>query len=494
MISRTSVVQYKNTTKTMRQIAKELNIVNILEGSVRPVGNQVRIVAQLINAVNGYHIWSETYDRDYAEIFAIQSDVAQKIATALKATLTPEEKDYIEEKPTDNMAAYDYYLKGKYFWNTKATQEGNQKAVDMLARAAELDPDFTLAYAWASIVHSVLYTSLDWDHTQARKALAKEALDKAVALDPDHPKVHYAKGIYQEWCLKDYDSALGEYEIAFKGEPNNDEIVRGLGDIYKILGYWKKAEEFLLKSYELDPVGLNSAFIVGMFYQGQRQFEKARHYYTLAIQSDPEQAHYYREKAYNYLEGVGDIRKARSLLKEAEMNVPEPEGQLLPAQFWTEIYARDFSNALSYAIRYKKFLAGSIFVGITYQLLGEDSLTQEEFESLWVYYEDKVEQEPENALFHSNLGKVYTYLGFKDKGVAEGKKGTDLLPVSKDHWEGPDRERDLAIIYIVTGEYELALDKLEYLLSIPGNLTRWSLRLDPVYDPLRDNPRFKDLL
>ncbi|MCZ6594736.1 MAG: tetratricopeptide repeat protein, partial [Bacteroidetes bacterium] len=424
------------------------------------------------------------------------SDVAQKIAAALKAALTPEEKVYIEKKPTDNMEAYDYFLKGKHFWNTKTTQEGNQKAVDLFDKATKLDPDFALAYAWASIVHSTLYSALAWDHTQARKELAKGALDKALALDPDHPMVHFAKGVYQTDCLKDYNSALREYEIAFKGEPNNGEIGEYLGTLYMKLGNWKKAEETLLKAYELNPLGLNIAWRVGSFYKIQRQFDKAEHYYNLAIQSNPEQRHFYRGKAYNYLYGFGDIKKARSLLKNAETIILNPEG-LLRAQFRTEIFARDFSKALRYAKEEKKRipLPRTFRVGRAYYYQGEEKLAQEEFKSLRVYYENKVlEEGPDKALFQDNLGLIYAYLGLKDKAIEEGKKGTDLLPVSKDHIVGTYLVEDLAIIYILTGKLELALDKLEYLLSIPGYLTIWTLRLDPAYDPLRDNPRFQKLI
>ncbi len=493
VISRTSVMEYKNTTKKIKEIAKELNVKHILEGSVRRSGNKIRIISQLINADTDEHLWGETYDRDYADIFAIQSDVAKKIATALKATLTPEEIVYIEEKPTENMEAYDYFLKGKYFWNTKTDHAGIQKAADMFDKATELDPYFTLAYVWASITHSRLFSVLEWDHTQARKELAKRALDKALALDPDHPKVRYAKGIYQDWCLKDITSALREYEIALKGEPNNQDITASLGVIYFKMGNWKKAEETILKAYELNPVGLTSAAYVGIYYLLQRQFDKADYYFSLGIRSNPEQEQYYYLKTHNYLLGYGDIKKARSLLKEAEINVPYPE-RLAYAQFLTEICARNFSKALGFAKEYKKEKPGFIFVGSTYFYMGEEKLAKEEFESLRVYYENKINEEPENAQYHSNLGQVYAYLGLKEKAINEGKRGTDLLPIAKDHADGPLYLENLSIIYILTGEYELALENIEYLLSHPGGLTKWTLRLYPVFDPLRDDPRFQKLI
>ena len=492
VISRTSVVQYKNTTKTIRQIADDLNVQHVLEGSVRRAGNRIRIVAQLINADTDNHIWSETYDRDYADIFAIQSDVAKQIAAALKATLTPEEKNYIDEKPTDNLKAYDYFLKGKHYWYTYTSKAGNQKAVDMFTQATELDPDFALAYSWASIIHSALYSPVEWDHTEERKELAKSNLDQAIALDPDHPMVRFAKGYYQHACLYDINSALKELKIALKGEPNNGEIARVIGGIYSRLGDWKQAEEALLKAIELDPLDFNITWKMGSFYQKQRQFQKADNYYSLAIQLNPERTHSYLGKALNYLDGHGDIDQARAILKEAELNVKDPE-VLLFAQFWTEKYARDYSKALSYAKDYKELYSGSLILGEAYYYLGKEELAQVEFESMRIYYEGQVVKEPEYPTFHSMLGIVHAYLGLKEKAILEGKKMIDLPPVIS-HQFAQNIRRDLAIIYTLTDEHELAIDNLEYLLSIPSLTTKWMLRLDPVYDPLRENPRFQKLI
>jgi len=493
VISRTSVVQYKNTTKTMGEIAKELNVQHILEGSVRRAGNQVRIIAQLINAVNDKHIWSETYDRDYADIFSIQSDVAKKIADALKATLTPEEIDYIDEKPTDNMEAYDYFLKGKHFWNTYTTQEGKQKAVDMFGKATELDSNFALAYAWASITHSTLYKEFTVDRTQDRKDLAKNTLDKAIALDPNHPQIHFANGTYLLWCTDDYDAALKEYEIAYKGDPNNSEIVSYFGKAYWRLGHWEKAEKYMLKAYDLDPLSFDNVGYLGGFYEHIRQYQTAEDYYNLAIQLNPEEEWYYTYMAGNYIHGFGDIVKARSLLKKAELIVPNPQF-LLYRQSYTELYARDYLKALSYAKENKKHSPGTLALAYAYYFMGEEELAIKEFETLRVHYEEKVKEDPENAWSHSSLGKVYAALGLKEEAIKEGKKAINLMPVNKDHWYGPDQVRNLVYIYILTGEHELAIERIKYLLSIQVYLTKWSLRLDPIYDPLRDNPRFQKLV
>ncbi|MBE9541674.1 MAG: hypothetical protein IMF01_05090, partial [Proteobacteria bacterium] len=394
VISRTSVMEYKKTTKKIKQIAQELSVQHVLEGSVRRAGDQIRIVAQLIDANTDNHIWSETYDREYKDIFTIQSDVAKNIADALKATLTPEEIDYIDEIPTENLEAYDYFLKGMHFWNTSLNKAGYQKAVDMFDKATELDPDFALAYANASMIHTYLYIFTTWDHSPERKELAKNALEQAIAIDPDHPRVHYAKGSYQFWCLYDVNAALSEYEIALKGEPNSADIVSSIGWAHYKLGNWERVEENFLKVVELDPLSVIGTRNVAYFYRDQRQFHKADNYFNLAIQLDPELARLYRERAFNYLTGFGDIDQARSLLQEAEISVKDPEA-LLPARYYIELYARDLSKALSYAKDSKENDPGSVSLGEAYHLLKEKELAQAEFESMRSYYENKVIEEPD---------------------------------------------------------------------------------------------------
>jgi adenylate cyclase len=195
-LARTSVIQYKNTQIRSSEIAEKLGVLYLLEGSVRRVGDKIRIVAQLIDAKTERHLWAEDYDRDYSDIFAIQSDVAQKIASALKTTLTDEEKRNIESKPTENMDAYDYYLKGNYYWYNYDTKEGNEFAIQMYEKAIGLDTNFALAYLRSSIVHSALYSGWDWDRTEIRRRKAKETLDKGISLDPDNPEIQNAKVSY----------------------------------------------------------------------------------------------------------------------------------------------------------------------------------------------------------------------------------------------------------------------------------------------------------
>jgi len=493
VISRTSIMKYRNTEKNIKQIARELGVSSVLEGSIQRAGDKIRIVSQLIDTRTDEHLWAETYDRNYSDIFAIQSDVAQKIAMALKATLTPEEKTLIDKKPTQNMEAYDYFLKGKHYWDTKTTQEGNQKAVDMLTRATELDPNFALAYAWIGLTNSILYGNDSWDHTEARKEMAKRAINTAIALDPDNPEVHFAHGVYLDACLYDSKAALKEIKLAFEGEPNNGEIAQYLGNTYWTLGDWEKAEKYLLKGYELDPRGLNSALQVGRFFHYHRRFQEAEKFLKIAIQSDPEQAFYYIGLSEIYSGGFGNLTKARDVIHQGQMNLPD-FGQLARSQFWIDILAGKPAVALQYAQMYKKDYPFSNILAFAYFFLGDEKLAHSEYDTMRNYFENRLKKEPENAIWHSRLGIIYAFMGLKNKAIEEGQKGIELTPADKDYRAWIFTNDIMSSIYILTEDYDLALNKIEQLLNNPGYMSKWKLRLNPLYDPLRDDPRFKKLV
>jgi tetratricopeptide (TPR) repeat protein len=463
---------------------------SILEGSVRRAQNKIRIVAQLIDADTENHLWAETYDRDYADIFSIQSDVAEKIATALEATLTSEEKQYLEVKPTSNMKAYDYFLKGNYYWHTKTSKEGNLKAVEMYDKAIELDPNFALAYARVSITHSIIYSEL-WDPSENRLQLAKATLDKATTLDPDHPEVHFARGVYYYDCLQDNNNALKEYRIAFQGQPNNSEIAGNIGFTYAEIGDWNAAEEYLLKAYELNPHGLHNALYIAGSYLYLRNFAKVEYYINIAINNNPERAFPYRVKALNYIVGYGDLEKARQSLEEGLKNLTP--SSLSDIRFLVEIYSRNYNRALEIANAYHIQKSKSLWKGTAYYYLKEDRAARSEFDSARVIYEQLVEDEPLNYQYHSSLGLVYAYLQMKEEAVREGKVAVEILPISKI----PDGTRmvwNLGCIYVLVEEFDLAIDQFELLLSIPSQYTKWSLKLNPLLNILHDHPRFQNLI
>ncbi len=493
VISRTTMIKYKDNDKSMHEIAKEVGAANILEGSVRRAGDQVRIVAQLINARTDEHLWADTYDRDYADIFSIQTDVAKKIAGALQSALSPEEKADLAEIPTRNMQAYDYFLKGNYYWHTKTTKEGNMKAVAMYAEAIKLDPSFGLAYARQSIAHSVLFQSGEWDPSPERKTLATETLDKAILLIPDHPETHFAHGIYNIWCLKDRGAAIKEFELAAAGQPNNGEIANHLGQLYAAAGEWEKSGRFLEKAYELDPEILGHAVWVAGLHSFIRDYDLAEKYYRAAIQTFPENTMAYSffsdMKKYAY----GDLEGARQILNDGMLNVDKPE-LLVIHRFRVAMDLREFDVALKLLQEEYNGVSPSFYKGIALFNLGREEDMTTEFEQSLTNLNAKLIAYPDVAYLYDKIGLAHAFLGHKAEAIAAGKKALEIEPVSKHALNGPDHLEMLARIYSRLGEGDLALDILEDLLTYPNNFTLWSLKLSPAYDTLRDMPRYQKLV
>ncbi len=514
VIARTSVMQYKHTKKQIKEIGKELGVNSVLEGSVRRAGNRIRIVAQLIDAQTEEHLWAETYDRDYTDIFAIQSDVAQKIAIALKAALTPEEKSSIEKKPTENMEAYNYYLKGNHYWYNYSTKEGNEKAAWMYEKAVELDPGFVLAYAKLSVVNVTLSLPEYRDITGTRARKAKAALDKAIELNPDLPEVHFAQGYYYRHIIDDKKRALDEYKIVLEEQPNNSDVLSEMGILFLGQGKWNKGFEYLKKSYELDPHGINQAIWVGGLYSLERKWSEAERFVNLNISDYPEHSWGYLRKTEIYAYGYGDLKKARAVIEEGLQYVEKASWSVLTGIRWRiEIFSRDYQKALA-VLDSDETSPFYMRKAQTLILMGKSDKAKAKYDSARIFYEKLIKDYPENEFIISRLrqtdawlgrktsefiisrlGLSYAGLGRKAEAIRAGQKAVELNPIKSDaHSHGERLLLNLAHIYIMTKEYDKAIDQLEILLSIPSPLTRWRLKLDPRYDPLRDYPRFQKLL
>ncbi len=489
VVSRTSVMRYKNTDKSIGEIAQELGVETILEGSVRRAGEKVRIVSQLINAKTDGHLWAETYDRDYADIFAVQTDVAENIATALKATLTPKEISSIESEPTENMAAYDYYLKGRYYWRVKSDPEGNMLAAEMLEKAVELDPNFTLAYAWLARVDFTLYYWLPLDPTPERLKRGKYALEKAISLDPDLPEVHYAQARYYDLVEGDYKKALMNYSKANEGKPNNSYTNMRTGRTYMHLGEWEKAERYLLKSYELDPHELFAAWSVAEYYVHTHAWQKAMYYIDKGIGLLPEEPHLYYYKSLIALMGYGDIEKATKTIEEGIQF--SGNQRMLFYRFEIDIWTRKFQELIDAVEPFPDNDDYYLYTGIAYWFLGQKDQVQNFLNSARGVYEHWAQTAPHKIGNYSRLGLVYAGLGMKDEAIQTAKKAVEL---DKSAHNTPNRQRWLAYIYSMVGEHDKALDEIELLLSLPYYFTVWDLKLNPFWDPMRNHPRFQELI
>ena len=505
VISRTSVLQYKDTKKTIQQIGKELGVEYVLEGTIlwdkSEGNNRVRINPQLIRVKDGTHVWAETYDRVLEQIFALQSDVAEKVASALDVTLLETEKGSMAAKPTDNLQAYEYYLRGNEYLNRSWEEKDFRIAIQMYEKAVELDPRFALAYCGLSRAHEELYWYY-YDRTQERLNKAKEAVDRALELKPDLPEAHLALGYYYYHGSLDYDHASEQFAIAQKDLLNNSELLLAIGAIQRRQGKWEQAVANIKKAAELDPRSNTKAAEVAWTYLAMCKYAEAEHYFDQAISLAPDWTATYDGKARLYIYSEGNTKKARKELQEATGKADV--SQLVPSLVELDIFDGDYQVALARLPGLAAFIDAYGFNDTTsyfltkariYGLLNQPQMKAAYFDSARIILENKVQSRPGEALFHSQLGIVYAGLGRKKEAIREGKKGVELLPVSKDAFEGgPLYVANLAQIYVMVGDYDSAIDQLEYLLSIPSDISIPYLRIDPTWAPLRNHPRFQKLL
>jgi serine/threonine-protein kinase len=496
VISRQSAMQYKNREKNTRQIAKELGVDYILEGTVqreRPSdpNSQVRIIPQLIRASDDTHVWAETYDNDMSQVFQVQSDLAEQVAQALDITLLEPERQALESRPTENMEAYDYYLRENDF----------RIAIRMYEKAVELDPTFALTYAQLSRAHVFMYWFY-FDRSEERLAMAKQAVDKALQLNPNLPEAHLALGHYYYHGHLDYDRALEQFAIVRKSQPNNGELLSWIGFVQRRQGKFEQALANIKNASELDPLSNVVAFEVGQTFMLLRKYQESERYYERAISLSPDWPDPYSAKVQLYLLWKGSTKKARTVLEEALQNIKSVEdSDIVNRLVNIDVFDGNYQGALDRlslksedADNQWRFIPTALRYARIYGYMNKKELAKKYHDEARSILESKIEEQPEDARFHSSLGIVYAGLGRKEDALREGKRGVELLPVTKEAWGGLYRVEDLARIYVMVGEYDAAIDQLEFLLSVPGQLSIPLLRLDPVWAPLRDHPRFKRLL
>jgi len=506
VISRTSAIKYKKTDKSLRQIAAELGVDYVLEGTIRwdksGNANRVRITPQLIGVKDDTHLWAETYDRVLEQIFALQSDIAEKVTQALHIALLDPEQRYLEARPTDNLEAYNYYLRGNDNYNRGYTEKDYQMAAEMYQKAVEIEPTFALAYAKLSLVHTLTYWKY-LDRTEERFRKAKEAVDKALQLNPHLPEAHLSLGYYYYHGNLDYNAALEQFDIAQKSQPNNAELLSAIGYVQRRQGKFDQAVANHIKSAELDPRSAVRALDVGATYVNMRNYPEAERYFDRAISLAPDWILPYYFKALLYVIWEGSTVKANKVLQEAAGKVDPPQLPCLWFEF--DLLDGNYRKALErLPVDPNKFIS---FAGGTdtleyflckaqvHGLLNQPQLEQACYDSARNILETRIQTHPQDTEFHIRLGIVYAGLGRKEEAIKEGKKALELLPVTKDAIRGPELVAKLAQIYVKVGDYDSATDQLEYLLSIPTSFVSVPyLRIDPTWAPLRNHPRFQKLI
>jgi serine/threonine protein kinase/Flp pilus assembly protein TadD len=494
VISRTSVMQYKSgITRNLKEIAQQLRVNNVVEGSVRRSADHVRVSVQLIDARTDHHLWGQTYDRTLADSLALQGDLSTEIATAVGATLSPQEKAHVKVKPTNNPAAYDAYLLARALPSGAGFQLYGDLpgAIRLYQQAVNLDPNFVLAWAYLSIAQSKSYW-LGFDSTPARLDAAKDALDHAVALDPNLPEVHLARGYYEQ----DKSRALAEFRQAEKGLPNCADVIEAIAVAHQVLGHWDDAIAELRRAIELDPRNARAANQLALTYGELRRFPEALATLERILAWDPTNARALLTKA-EVLLAMGDLQAAEPLLAKPYV----PLG-------WRADYAllrRDYAAAIE--LSSKALSAESdrgdtqdlLSLGFSQQLAGDVSAARKTFQKAVQDFHRRLENlapgSLEEADTHSTLGVAYAGLGEAASAIAEGQKAMALFPTSKHPWGAVILEARMAEIYAQLGDAEHAIPLLKRLLNLPCgfSVTPARLRLDPIWDPIRNDPRFQEL-
>jgi serine/threonine protein kinase/tetratricopeptide (TPR) repeat protein len=504
VISRTSAVQYDRKGKTLTQIGQDLGVNYVLEGSIRWARgtggkSRVRVTPQLIRVSDDTHLWSERYDRIIEDIFDVQSEIAKHVIHHLDITLLEPEERTLKARPTKNLEAYNAYLRGiEYIRRPTYTEEPLQLALHMFRRAVEIDPGFTLAYVELAKIHSEIYHH-GYDRTKERISKAKAAVDRALQLQPDSPEIHLALGYYYYWCHKAYQQALEEFAFARKRLPNETSILEAVAFIQRRQGRFFEAADKLKIAIELSPQNAKFTLELGITYFTLRKYSQAELELDRSISLAPDQVVAYLYKAINYWTWKGDLGKARITLDRMPQ---KNEAHSKYIWYLQESFERNYPAALARLSSSSIDIINIIFVfipksqlaGYIHQYMKKADLARISFDSARIVLEKEMKKRPNDPRIHSSLGIVYAALGRKEDAIREGKHAVELYPVSKDAFAGIYRVEDLAHIYVLLGEYDIAIDKLEYLLSIPSWYSVPLLQLDPTYDPLRQHPKFQKLL
>ncbi len=504
VVSRTSAIHYKDTKKTIGQIGEELHVDYVLEGTVRwektaDGRSRVRVTPQLIRVSDDTHIWTERFDEQFEEIFTIQSKIAERVTEELDITLSRSEQSTLKARPTENCIAYQAYLRGlDYMKYSHSPEENYRRAEQILEQAVELDPQFALAYVQLSKAHRSLYF-FGYDHTEERLALAKAAIEKAIELESELPEVHVALGYYYYQGRLDYDRALEEFSIAAKDLPNDTDLLADIAYIWRRQGHFQQAIDNLEQSVAMNPKDVLLIVELAYTYLYVRRYEEGIQYCDKAISTVPSNPWAYLVKAFCYWCWTGDLGEARATL---ERNPVKRSANSIWFWYLQEMFERNYQAALDRlstlsgeAIEIQTaFLPKDLLAGLTYGRMNDPSRARSSFESALLLLEKTVQERPEDPRVHSALGLAYAGLGRKDNAIQSGEHAVELYPVTKDALIGTNRVMDLVLIYARVGEYDAALDEIDYLLSIPSPYSIPYFELSPSLDLLRESPRYLRLV
>ena len=508
VISRTSTQHYKSAPENLPEIARQLGVAHIVEGSVQKSGDSVRVNVQLIKAANDSHLWADTFDRKLTDIFSVESEVAKAIADQLRAKLSGEEEQVIAAKPTDNPEAHDAYLRGLAYNLKTANSPGNSLgAQKYLREAVRLDPEFALSWALLSYVEARGYLTQTLQPTVALREEARQAAETALTLQPNLGEAVLAKGQYHYACLKDYDTAVRYFEQARQLLPNSSRILESLAYLERRRGQWDRSESYFNEAERLDPRNVFLLTSHAQSYMILRRFPEALRKFDQVLDITPDDLDTLANKA-AIAQAEGDLPRAAALLAPLHPNADDTTA--LEIQVYQAILERRPAQIIP---RLKEILAkpdpalgyfnGELrfWLGWAQEVAGDHAAAQESWRQARSELESFLQTQPENFQLIEDLALTNMCLGDKATSLAFSEKALATVPIEKDAVNGPSAIETLARVAAQIGEPDRAIAALQKLLSIPGRgvlaenvpLTPALLRLDPMFDPLRNDPRFQKL-
>jgi eukaryotic-like serine/threonine-protein kinase len=506
VISRTSTQGYQSEPGNLAEIAKQLGVANILQGSVQRAADQVRVNVHLVNVQTGSHLWAETYDRKLSDIFSVETEIAKGIAESLQAKLTGGEEQALAAKPTNNLEAYDAFLRGLVSEaRSNYSSDAVFKAIDSYDLAVRLDPNFALAWARLSGLHALLYSNRR-DTTAARRDAAKEALEHAQKLQPNSPETLLFTGYYQYWVLHDYGLARATFGRVSKMLPGNSEVLYALGAIARSEGHWDESIGYWERGLDLNP--RNTALLTEVAFTNAalRQFLKAEKLYDRALNILPNELSLMALKASIY-QAEGNLKEAGKLLGQVNAQTNSNVAvriKLAQLRFErnpeSDRWVQARQARLDFAAGIEK---GSKQVGLALaqHVAGETTSAKADAKEARKTLESLKKDQPDNAFVAAALAVAYAMLDEKDSALNEAQRAITLLPSNKDRLSGPAFEENLALVEMIIGAKGRAVTTLTRLLQTPYGgwlysptpITPALLRLDPIWDPLRLDPNFQKL-
>src|SRR5437762_358290 len=506
VISRTSTQGYQSEPGNLAEIAKQLGVANILEGSVQKAGSQVRVNVHLVNVQTGSQLWAETYDRNLSDIFSVETEIAKGIAESLQATLTGGEEQALAAKPTNNPQAYDAYLHGLTF-ETRSNYSSDAlfKAIEFYDLAVQLDPNFALAWARLSGAHALLYSNRR-DTTAARRDAAQEALEHAQKLQPNTAETLLFTGYYQYWVLHDYGLAKATFGRVSKMLPGNSEILYALGAIARSEGHWDESIAYWDRGLALNPRNTALLTEVAFTYAALRQFPKAEKLYDRALDILPNELSLMALKA-NINQAEGNLQEASKSLVQVNAQTNSDVAvriKLTQLRFERNPEAIQWVQTRQTRLPFTSGIEkGSKQVGLAlaYHVAGDTAHARDDAEQARSTLESLKKDQPENAFVAAALAIAYAALDEKDSALNEAQRAITLLPSNKNRLSGPAFEENLALVEMIIGENSRAIATLTRLLQTPYGgwlysptpITPALLRLDTLCDPLLADPAFEKL-